>query len=253
MLLALIFLVAQVQPTASAAAPSPSAAPLKTIVTVKSSLLCTTLRDNLSYAVQGLRINDNMIDQGRLLLSQTAYDSLTSSTGTSHVPDKQRRNPAMLMDTFKLNELSHQLARNIDRIDTLLSDRSRFSDGPTNDEQSQLALAKAQLEAVVAGQKATLNVIAGTASTTDLQDLLSRGDGTQGALQQASHDEGDIDLRNDPVGNSAPTQPVRPAGSLFEQSVYEQLALATRVEQAQIGSAENTLTPTILLIVDECK
>lgn len=238
--------------------PSPAPTALKVIVTVKSSLLCTTLRDNVARAVDGLRVNDKIIDQGRTLLEKTAHDSLATGT-TPHGGFKgsTTRNPAMTMDSYQLGVIGATLAKNLGKIDELLNDNNRFVSNPTAEDQRQLAVAKSQLEAVEAHQKVALNVIYGTADTMELQDLLSRGDGMSGALGQTSVNDQPVDLTKDPIDARAspPTASLisAPEGSLFAQTVYGRLALSTAIVQHDVGDAEDILTPTILTITTECK
>ena len=54
--------------TSPGVAPSPSSTP-KTIIRTKTSPFCQTFRDNVFYAIEGLRINDRVLDEGHSLLS----------------------------------------------------------------------------------------------------------------------------------------------------------------------------------------
>jgi hypothetical protein len=58
---------------AQAPAPSPSPTPPRTIIRIKSTPFCQVFRDNTFHAVEGLRINDQVIGQGRIVFAKWAY------------------------------------------------------------------------------------------------------------------------------------------------------------------------------------
>jgi hypothetical protein len=189
-----VLIVAQV----ATAPPSPSAAqspaPLKEIGHVRSSISCSALRHNLFPAVEGLRINDALISHGQVLLVRTANDAAAyaanaSQTDTSGGDPFQQEaganegsvsptggaSAASEMNAFQLGILSHDLAQNIEKIEALLDDRHAFP-APKSDDERALALAESRLEAVVAQQRASLNILSTTAETNDANDLKSRRD-----------------------------------------------------------------------------
>lgn len=219
--------------------------PLKVIEHVRASVLCTALHKNVAGAVTGLRIDDDLVNQGRLLLQQLASDSVTNPGS--------RPSHRMQMDEDHLGELAGVLAKNLATIDTLLADPAVFSAHPASADAAQLARTKTQLAAVAADQKLALNVIAGTAATADLQNLLGGSDGTQGALGKVSQSGTSLAEIGKPVPGSTTAPQVGTAQStLFSGNAYGELASATLAAERRNGRAEKALTPTVLAIVKEC-
>jgi hypothetical protein len=110
-------------PAASFPPAPPSAAPPKTIVTVKSSALCAGLRENVAPALAGLIQNDGLIGYGRSTLlnianeSQHAPLSNYNERGAAQVASSTPR----LGEGFShLSDLARSIQRNTDR-------RRRFS------------------------------------------------------------------------------------------------------------------------------
>jgi hypothetical protein len=195
LLTTLLVLVAQV-----GSAPSPSATqstpPLKEIGHVRSSTLCTALRNNLSPAVEGLRINDALVGRGQAILVRTAEDAAAYAASVSPTDPTSAGDPfaqeaganagsasatgggsaGSEMDGFQLGTVSHSLAKNLDKVEAFLDDPHSFPDSPTSDDERALALAKSRLEAVVARQRASLNIISATAEMNAGNDLRSRRD-----------------------------------------------------------------------------
>jgi hypothetical protein len=181
------------------ASPSPSAvqspAPLKEIVRVHSSLLCTALRNNLLPAAAAVRMNDSMIGRGQVILVRTADDaaayaanaSATDISGGDPFEQQAEANEgsasptggasaASEMDAYQLGILAQKLAKNIETIEALLADPHAFPATPKNDDERALVLAESRLEAVIARQRESLNVLSGTAESNDANDLKSRRD-----------------------------------------------------------------------------
>ena len=190
----LLVLVAQVGPAASPSA-AQSTPPLKEIGHVRSSTLCTALRHNLFPAVDGLRINDALISRGQAILIRTAEDAAAYAASASPT-DTSAGDPFALeaganagsvsptgggsagseMDGFQLGLVYNSLAKNLDKVEAFLNDPHSFAVSPTSDDERALALAKSRLEAVVARQRASLNILSATAETNAANDLKSRRD-----------------------------------------------------------------------------
>ncbi|HEX4014838.1 MAG TPA: hypothetical protein VHX17_13255 [Candidatus Cybelea sp.] len=196
MLLAIPLLVVVQIGSGASPPPAPSSTPLKEIGHVRSSALCTVLRDNLSPAIDGLRINDSMIDRGQALLIRTARDAAAYAASAS-APDATNAvdpfaheaganagsasatggaSAGSAMDAYQLGILSHNLEKNLEKIQALLDDPHSFSATPASDDDRVLALARASLQAVVARQRASLNILSGVAETNAANDLKSRRD-----------------------------------------------------------------------------
>jgi hypothetical protein len=190
----LLVLVAQVGSAASPSAAQSTPA-LKEIGHVRSSTLCTALRHNLFPAVEGLRIDDAMIDRGQAILVRTAKDAAayaadaSLTAGSAGDPFAQEAganagsasatgggNAGSEMDSFQLGILTQNLAKNLDKVEALLDDPQIFAGTPTSDDQRALAQAKSRLEDVVARQRASLNILSATGETNAANDLKSRRD-----------------------------------------------------------------------------
>lgn len=195
MLLAtLLLLIAQVGSAASPSAAQSTPA-LKEIGHVRSSTLCTALRQNLFPALEGLRTNDALISRGQSILVRTAEDAAAYAAGASQTdtsagdPFEQEAganagsasptgggSAGSEMDGFQLGIVSHNLAKNLDKVEAFLDDPHRFLDNPTSDDERALALAKSRLGAVVARQRTSLNILSATAEINAANDLRSRRD-----------------------------------------------------------------------------
>jgi hypothetical protein len=237
---------------------SPGPTPLKLIAHVRTSMLCTTLRDNLFHAVQGLRTDDGIVQQGRLELAKMAVDSIAGKGQKARQVEPKRtssgslENSALKMDHYQMNYLIQDLTRNLAQIEALLSDQKIFVASPSSPEQVALASAKGQLEAVVAQQNVELNLLSGTAESTSLQMLAAKGDNTAGALEQDSHPDADVDLQNQVVGANAPAQSPKAAASLFANNAFGQLAVLTMAQETVTGAAEDKVLPTLMPIINAC-
>lgn len=265
----------------STVSPSPSPTPLKTIGHVRTSLLCTALGDNILHTIEGLQINDNMIDQGRVLLAKMAVDSVE---GTQVAPPTCKGCPrgggsadhGLQMDNVLLGQVVQLVAKNLAKVDTLLNDPKRFPAAPASDDQKMLASAKSSLQAVADSQRVALNILSGTMETTALQMLLAKGDGTQGALGPASIPDNTVNLENPTVGSStAQTNATSTGststsstntsvsgrlasaghaqGSLFANNAFGRLALGAVIQEKITGTNENNVLPAIQPIVSACR
>lgn len=194
-LASLLLLVAQVGSAASPSA-AQSTAPLKEIYHAHASTLCTALRHNLFPAAEGLRSNDALVSQGQAILVKTAEDAAryaasVSPTDASNAADPFAQeaganagsasatgggNAGSEMDGYQLGILSQNLAKNLAKVEAFLDDSHSFSTTPTSDDERALALAKSRLEAVVARQRASLNILSGITETNAANDLKSRRD-----------------------------------------------------------------------------
>lgn len=144
---------------------------LKVITNVRSSAVCATLRRNVFQAVQGLRVNDGLIEQGKLILEKIGYDAKAQPESVSIVGGA---GGASQMDDMQLELLVHDLAENLDKIDALLSEAQAFPDASASTDERKLLQAKSRLEAVAERQREALNLLSGTAETNELLDLQSR-------------------------------------------------------------------------------
>jgi len=147
-----LVLVSQVAPS-----PASSPPPLKTIVTVKTSPVCTALHEVVAPAVLDILVNDGQFEKSAPLLNQA---------GSGDVDE-----PRVGMAMMRLEYPETTIARNLIDAETRLDDpRLAQATSPAIDG------IRKELEAVIDRQKTALNIISGTAETGSLYiDLHTEG------------------------------------------------------------------------------
>jgi hypothetical protein len=266
------------------ALPAPTASPLKTITTVKTAPLCTTLTTSVLYSVQGLQVNDHIIEQTKPVLvgmgkawmpnslAGEKFDQLQAQWGNAPAGTHNADNPALIMAGQQLYKISSGLVHNLQIIDNMLNDPTRFPSDPKTDQDQEAVKMKAQLQAVADSQRQQLNVINGLADTFSMQDLIAHGDGTQGAINgggangQVSHGDQDVSFQDPIYGPSrgrigSPKDPTDDTDPAVNQKAIGELAnnpmlrFYVGVEQNEVATAhaEDALTKTILDVVEQCK
>ena len=83
---------------------------------------------------------------------------------------------AMQLDSQHLEQIIGALTHNLDLIEAQLNDPNRFPKTPKDDADRKALEIKAQLEAVAAQQKQTLNVLNALLDTRSMEALAGRGD-----------------------------------------------------------------------------
>lgn len=278
-MLSLLFAVAVAQ-----AAPSPGATPLKTITTVKSAPLCTTLTSTVLHTVQGLQINDRMIassksvlvDMGKAWLPASIagekFDQLQAQWGNAPGGTHNVDNPGLILGAQHIYKISMGIVHNLQIIDDMLNDPARFPADAKSDQDKQALQLKAELQAVVDQQRKNLNELNGLADTFNMQDLIAHGDGTQGAINgggkgdQVSHNDQDVSFL-DPISGPErgrngsakdPTVDTDPAISqkatgLDANNPMMRFYVGVEQNEASTSQAESALAQTILQVVAQCK
>jgi hypothetical protein len=267
--LLLAALVAQVTPL-------PSATPLKTIITVKSSPLCQALTGTVIDTISGLQSNDRIVASTKPVLVDFGKAWANNSVAGHHFDQMQIHenfepagihnddNPAMILDARRLARLAEGIVHNLQLIDALLADPRLTPE------------LKAQLQAVADQQRHTLNVIYGLADTFELQDIIAHGDNTQGALNEtfgahsldSSFNDQDVSFQDvvsgpqravalfsgsrDPTVDTDPAISQKATGELANNPIFR---FYQGIEQNQVATAhaEDQLTKTVLDIVNQCK
>lgn len=267
--LLLAVMVAQVTPL-------PSATPLKTIITVKSTPLCQTLTGTVLSTIAGLQSNDRIIESTKPVLVSFGKAWVDNSSAGHHFDQMQihenfepadihnDNNPAMILDARKLERLAQGIVHNLGVIDGLLADPRLTPE------------LKARLQAVADQQRQALNVIYGLASTFELQDIIAHGDGTQGALNESYHgrplessfSDQDVSFQDvvsgpqravalysgmrDPTVDTDPAISQKATGELANNPL---LRFYEGIEANQLATAhaEDQLAQTVLDAVNQCK
>lgn len=148
-------------------APAPSPSPLKTIIHVRSSAFCTTLRQNVGGAVRSLIQNNIAIDETKTLFLKIARDEV-SSANTTMVID---------MDMHYLGPMIDEIVRNRAAAQTLLLDAHQFPAQPRSEDERRLAQMRQQLQAIVDHQNQALNILSGSYYSYNGNRLMGYGDG----------------------------------------------------------------------------
>ena len=186
-------LVVLLAATAGEPSPSPAASPLKTIVHLRSSPLCSTLGNNVFHTIEGLRINDRLIANSKPLLVRMGKDYVAASSVGARMDQQQAiwgntaggihdPNPAIELDNENLIQLTSEIVHSLGIIDSMLKDPARFPVVSKTADDEQAIKLKKQLQAVADAQQKQLNVLYGLGDTYSLQGLIAKGDGTLGAI-----------------------------------------------------------------------
>jgi hypothetical protein len=204
--------------------PVATPSPLKQIGHVRASFICGALRQNLFPAVAGLRLNDELIDKGRMMMQKTSDDAALGATSAQITGGA---GAGLEMDAFQLGMLSSELGSNLAKIEALLDDPKAFSNKPASDDELALARARSRLQEVVARQQASLNVLSMTADTNSSDDLRAQRD-----IIPYEHDM------------SGPQTP-----AYVPMSLPDALALTKQLTQ----DSETRVMPAVAPIADACK
>jgi|GEM_PF-686211 len=149
-------------PAATAAAPAPTSTPLKTIVNLKVTRLCTGLRRSVGPAVRSVLQNDHAIAISRPLFKDYVK---STSTGSQAATD---------MDVMHLERLIQPLVQNTQMIEKLLNDPI-YAHKPQSEQDRELLQIRAHLAAVLEEQKHALDLVSGFVDTQQLGELQAAG------------------------------------------------------------------------------
>jgi len=266
------------------AAPAPSASPLKTITTVRSGPFCTTLTTSVLHAIQGLQINDRIIESSKTALVNMGeawtpasvagekFDQLQQQWGNAPGGTHNQDNPALILAANQLEKVASGLVHNLQIIDDMLNDPSRFPADPKTDQDRESQLLKAQLQKVADDQRKQLNILYGLADTFNMQDLIAHGDNTQGAINgggaqgQVSHNDQDVSFQDvisgpergrigspkDPTVDTDPAINQKALGLLANNPIMR-FYIGVVQTQAATNQDESILAPTVVLAANQCK
>jgi hypothetical protein len=261
-----VILIAQIV-TAQVVSPSalPSAPVPPTIEHVRSSTLCTALRDNVAPALFGLIRNDKLVSVGRASLlnlgNLSEHGQLASSYGENGA---HLTNPlGMAEGNSHLFDIGRSLEKNVETIERILADPARFSDHPQTDDEKRLAEIKSELLSVLAKQKLVVNAFSGTADTAMMEQFISQSPRIGGG--DSFSDTGIAG----PLGGGSPidnqemaTSPAfRPLMAVYAQansisiahlSPYDRLAELIGGEQRAIDASEGSASISISGAAAQC-
>jgi hypothetical protein len=261
---------------APAETPAPAPAALKTIITVRSTQLCTAVASTVLHTIQGLQANDRLIESSKPLLVKMGIDFIPVSEVGSSFGKRSARfggahdpSAALILDNQHLAKLIDEIVHNLALIDKVLSDTAHFPAVPKTDTDRTALLLKAQLQAVADEQRKNLNILYGLSDTLSLQTLVAKGDGMQGATgggSGAQVSQGDQDLSFHDVlsasarGRGAPVDPTADQDPAISQPPTEltnsplaRFYVGVAEQQRNTASAESALTQTVLNVAEVCR
>jgi hypothetical protein len=229
--------------------PSPTPTPLKTIVHVRSSSFCTTLRQNIGHAVQALIQNNIVVDDTKTLFLKMARDKISSSN-TGMVID---------MDINQLNPKIGEIAQNLETAQALLNDTRRFPAQPQSEDDRRLAQMQKELRDIIDHQNQALNVLSGTYYSYNGNRLLGHGDGLKAPIEPLKDTPIVIPSANSSAFQEPQASPVPRATpetvdlGLLGYTKFAQLFNNLTTYQWNEEALENRAAATILQSSDECK
>jgi hypothetical protein len=276
------------------AEPAPTASPLKTIIRIQTSPLCTTIRQNVLNVMNGLQANDGIVNASKPVLLRMGkefepvgvagpiFDNAGNHlAGDASVPGGTHdTNPALVLDNQRLKQFVSELQHNLAIVESALADTTKFPAAASPDDDKQTQLIRAQLQAIADQQKRNLGILAGLTDTFSMQDLIAKGDGTQGVLNSPqdyvprfatpspltlSHDDQDVSLQ-DPISGSTrqntdtpkdPTVNKDPAvsqpGTDLSNNPMARFYLGVSAIQHQTFVAEGNLGQTLKDLAASCE
>ncbi|HEX5275670.1 MAG TPA: hypothetical protein VFW34_10380 [Candidatus Rubrimentiphilum sp.] len=179
-----------------AATPAPSPAPLtplKVIGSVRSTPFCTALRETIAPAIAAVLSNDDLIASSKPAFATLYHDDVLSrSEARAH------------LDLNRLESLITPIVANVKRADGLLANK------PSD---RKLQAMRDKLQAVLAQQKESLNVISGFVATEQLGEIQTAGAPENWASALSANPQA-------PTQHRAAQAPPPAAKSLFSAGVH---------------------------------
>ena len=254
-MLGVIFLLA-------VATPQPSPSPLKTITHVYSSPFCDAFNENVKHGVEGVLINDSLFKQTEPVFLKAAHDmvsggSLASGFNSMHAARPSADNADVTLDMNRLTEISGAVVKNLETIDHLLNDPSRFPKNPKSDDDKKLVQLRAQLLALAKQQNDELNVLTGTADQYMFDTLYNQDVSWGGALSSSGKAPPSAgNFQGGPLGISDPSRlmdPVLKQNDVFMNSAMGSLYRALVVQEAKEQTMEPALAATLVQASTGCR
>lgn len=134
------------------AGPTATAAPLKTIIEVRTTPLCQTLRQGVQPTLVGLMKNDSLIESANRAVAKMFDDQVTQASASEQI------------DRLYLRNIAAALAHNLTIIGQLLG--QRFPQDATSTSASEDM--HVRLQTVASAQNDALNLIEGFMQTEDI-------------------------------------------------------------------------------------
>ncbi|HEY4441081.1 MAG TPA: hypothetical protein VGN14_11550 [Candidatus Elarobacter sp.] len=237
----------------AAPAPTSSPAPLREIGRVRSRTLCATLRENIAPTLLKVMEADVKIAAGA--------NAFASMSNHQIMHDRGR----MQFDRMALGNAVMGLARSIIEAERLLEDKHRFPAAPSTDDERDAAAMKSQIEAVLAQQKAALNVMSGVYETElmgqmqkDLPDTIKDATAqTESHPRFADTDDGVSYLGR--TGLAAASPPPKsppsmgPTHALIGATIYGGSASSLVASSKRIEGVESLAAAAVMNAAADCR
>lgn len=151
-------------------APAPSPAPLKTIIHLRASALCSTVSETVPKIMSNMMEDQEIVDVSEpVVLHLGGFEIGDYYNGAHDEFKKMYFSGAQLkIAESQLERLINHFQRNIKVIDDLLGDPRVFPKSGTGADDDMLKELHAKLEAVAAEQRSQLNLLSGLLATEQL-------------------------------------------------------------------------------------
>lgn len=153
-------------------ATSPTPEPLKEIGHVRSSAVCSHLRNIVAPVVYGFSANDRILFGWRLDMSKYRGDVQSGSGGRKE------------LDLVRMDNLTHKLVENINIIESVLAHTKDDYHSTNPKEIATLQALDEQMQEVLTRQKYALDQVSGFVETTRFQTLAAAGGQYLGAINE---------------------------------------------------------------------
>ncbi|MDQ2681241.1 MAG: hypothetical protein M3Y21_09550 [Candidatus Eremiobacteraeota bacterium] len=172
--------------------PSPTPEPLKEIGHVRSSAVCSHLRNIVAPVVYGFSANDRILFGWRLDMGKFRGDVQSGSSGRKE------------LDLVRMDNLTHKLVENINIIENVLVHTKDDYHSKNSKETATLAALDARMRDVLARQKFALDQVSGFVETTRFQNLAAAGGQYQGAINEKTKTDTASRFAGTPLGEATP-------------------------------------------------
>ncbi len=219
--------------------PAAPATPLPIIVTTKTSVLCNAVRTIVAPSIQGLFIQDGMIDRGRELLQDMAKMDVAQSDGWVEA------------DNVHLLDVVDDVAANNIKIHALLE---KLATVALKDPQEahEVASLGARLSVVADLQADSLNEFSGTADTQELADIENFKNPMAAMVRPDAQQD-----RTVQTTQASETRLRAPKdfsyGNLISADAYGNIAVDVALTQYRIGVEESEVRALVQPLVNRCR
>lgn len=236
--------------------PQPSPSPLRTIVNSRITPFCTAFTQNIRYSVQGILLNDSLFERTEPVFLKAAHDMMNS--GVDRLSSGANRNPesaATVLDMNRLQEIGGSIVHNLQTINDILNDGTRFPKQPGNPQDAQLVQLRAQLLAIAKKQNDELNIISGTTAQYMFDTLYNSDVSMGGALAANGKALPNVGtLSGGPLkGKASAGDPVLMRNDLFMDSPMGRMYRLMAEQRSEEASMQPEFTKSLLDASQNCR